>query len=324
MSVGIDAFKVRVKAITNEALGINSYDLRMPNGGELPTFTAGAHIDLHLPNGLIRSYSLVNSQEERHRYVIAVNKDQSSRGGSRYVHEVLRVGDTLAIGLPRNNFQLAEHAPHSLMIAGGIGITPLLCMIRRLNAIERSWQLHYGARTRQSAAFLEELSALASDSDPASSVHVNFDQEAGSRMLDIPAIVANAGHTSHLYCCGPLPMLDAFERATVEHSPELVHVEYFAARELPAASGGFEIVLARSGRTLTVPTGKTILDTLIDAGVPIQYSCMEGVCSSCETRVLDGIPDHRDLVLSKEERASNRVMMVCCSGSKSRTLVLDL
>jgi vanillate O-demethylase ferredoxin subunit len=323
MSPAAETLKLRVKATTYEAQDINSYDLRLPAGGELPPFTAGAHVDLHLPNGLIRSYSLLNAEQERHRYVIAVNKDRASRGGSRYIHESLRVGDTLPVSLPRNNFPLALHASRSVLIAGGIGITPLLCMIRRLSVEGNDWQLHYGARTRQNAAFLEELKDLARACGSEARVHLSFDQETDAKMLDIASLVAGAAD-AHLYCCGPLPMLAAFEHATAALPSERVHVEYFAARERPAASGGFQVVLAKSGRTLTVPKGKTILDALLDADVAVQYSCMEGVCSSCETRVLEGIPDHRDLVLSKEERASNKVMMVCCSGSKTDRLVLDL
>jgi ferredoxin-NADP reductase len=317
-----DILQVRVKSITYEAQGINSFELRPPAGGELPPFTAGAHVDLHLANGLIRSYSLVNSQNERHRYVIAVNRDAVSRGGSRLMHETVRVGDTLTISHPRNNFKLAEDAPHSLLIAGGIGITPLWCMIRRLESLGRSWRLHYCTRTRQSAAFLDEIRALKGDVE--TNLHVNFDQEPGGKMLDIVSVVASAPPGSHLYCCGPVPMLAAFEKATASLPSERVHVEYFSAKEAPAASGGFTVLLAKSGTSVLIPPGKTILDTLLDAGMSVQYSCMEGVCATCETRVLEGIPDHRDLVLSKEERASNKVMMICCSGSKTSQLVLDL
>ncbi len=309
---------LRVASISREAEGINSYDLRHPAGGELPPFTAGAHVDLQLPNGLIRCYSLVNPERERHRYVIAVNKDAASRGGSRFIHEHLRVGDVIGVGIPRNNFALEEGATRSVLIAGGIGITPLWCMIQRLEALGRDWELYFSARTRQHAAFGGPLRRLGAR------VHWNFDREPGGAMHDLAKIVRAAPPDAHLYCCGPRSMLAAFERATAARPPQLVHVEYFGPKEPPAARGGFTVVLARAGRSLTVPAGKTILETLLDEGLEVQHSCTQGVCGSCETPVLEGVPDHCDLVLSKEERARNRTMMICCSGAKSARLVLDL
>ena len=322
MQASTETLQVRVRSVTYEAQGIHSLELVPANGRPLPSFTAGAHVDLQLSNGLIRSYSLVNSQDETHRYVIAVARDAASRGGSRYVHETLRTGDTLHITPPRNNFPLAEDAKHSVLIAGGIGITPLWSMIQRLQSLGRSWRLYYATRTRQSAAYLEQLNALASHVKL--NLHVNFDQEPGGKMLDIAALVAAEPPDTHLYCCGPLPMLEAFERAAAGRASPFVHVEYFTAREAPAAAGGFTVVLAKSGKTIAVPPGKTILDAVLDAGINASYSCMEGVCASCETRVLEGIPDHRDLVLSKDEQAANKTMMICCSGSKTEKLVLDL
>jgi ferredoxin-NADP reductase len=314
--------QVRVKRIGYEAESINSYELVAPGGGDLVPFTAGSHIDLHLPNGLIRSYSLVNDQSESGRYVVAVNNDPASRGGSRFVHETLRVGQIITISHPRNNFRLEEQAPHSVLIAGGIGITPLLSMIRRLEAVGRSWELFYAARTRLAAAFLDELDALRSGAQ--ANLHLNFDDGAPGRMLDLFAIVKQAPSDAHFYCCGPVPMLEAFEAATRERPAERVHVEYFKAREKPAAEGGFEVRLARSNRIITVEAGKTILNALLDAGIAVNYACTEGVCGTCETRVIEGMPDHRDLFLGKEEQAANNTMMICCSGSKSPTLVLDL
>ena len=314
--------QVRVKRISYEAEGINSYELVAPTGGNLAPFTAGSHIDLYLSNGTIRSYSLVNDQSEQSRYVIAVNKDAASRGGSRLIHETLRAGDVIMISQPRNNFALQENAGHSVLIAGGIGITPLLSMIRRLEALGRSWKLFYAARTRVAAAFLDELNAL--QLDARANLHVNFDEGESSRMLDLSAIVKSAPTDAHLYCCGPVPMLEAFEAATVDRPAEKVHVEYFKAKEEPASEGGFEVRLARSNRTIEVEAGKTILNAVLDAGIAVNYACTEGVCGTCVTRVIEGIPDHRDLFLGKEEQAANETMMICCSGSKSSTLVLDL
>lgn len=314
--------QVRVKRISFEAQGINSYELVTTDGGELVSFTAGSHIDLHLSNGMIRSYSLVNDQREQHRYVVAINKDAASRGGSRHIHETLRAGDVITISHPKNNFVLVENSSHSVLIAGGIGITPLISMIRRLETLGRSWELFYAARARHSAAFLDELKALRPGAR--SRLHLNFDHEPSGRMFDLPAIVNGAPVDAHLYCCGPVPMLEAFEAATTDRPAGHVHVEYFSAREKPAAQGGFEVRLARSNRTIMIEPGKTILNALLDAGIPANYACTEGVCGTCETRVLQGIPDHRDLFLSKDEQAANETMMICCSGSKSRTLVLDL
>jgi tetrachlorobenzoquinone reductase len=314
--------QVRVKRISFEADDINSYELVNPDGGDLAPFTAGSHIDLHLPNGMIRSYSLVNDQGERNRYVIAVNNDAASRGGSKLIHETMRVGDIITVSLPRNNFALQEDAGHSVLIAGGIGITPLLSMVRRLEALGRSWELFYAARTRLTAAFLDELNALRPDVHP--NLHLNFDQEPEARMMDLSSIVKAALPDAHLYCCGPVPMLEAFEAATVDRPASQVHVEYFKAREKPAAEGGFEVKLARSNRTIAVQAGQTILDALLEAGISANYACTEGVCGTCETRVIEGNPDHRDLFLSKEEQEANKTIMICCSGSKSPTLVLDI
>jgi vanillate O-demethylase ferredoxin subunit len=294
----------------------------MAFAGDLVPFTAGSHIDLHLPDGMIRSYSLVNDQSERSRYVVAVNKDAASRGGSSFIHETVRAGDVLTISHPKNNFALQEYAAHSVLIAGGIGITPLLSMIRRLEALGRSWDLFYATRTRSAAAFLDELNAIGPSVH--ANIHVNFDQGPSGRMLDLPAIVKDAPKDAHLYCCGPVSMLEAFEAATADRPNDHVHVEYFKAKEKPAVAGGFEVKLARSNRTIMVEAGKSILNTLLDAGIAASYACTEGVCGTCETRIIEGLPDHRDLFLSKEEQAANKTMMICCSGSKSPTLVLDL
>jgi tetrachlorobenzoquinone reductase len=311
--------EMQVKSISFEARGVLGFDLRPTNLQPLPQFTPGAHIDLHLQNGLIRSYSLVNPPTERHRYVIAVGRDAASRGGSKYLHESIRCGDVVSAAGPRNNFPLQEDATDSVFIAGGIGITPIFAMVQRLAALGRRWQLYYCARTRKSAAYVSELSALGKDQ-----VRFNFDGEDGGQVLDVDAVVSASPAGSHFYCCGPTGMLSAFERATARIAPERVHLEYFAP-VLPAATeGGFAVELARSSRTVFVPPGRSILDVLIEAGVDLSFSCAEGICGTCETRVLSGTPDHRDLVLTAQEKASNRKMMICCSGCKGDKLVLDL
>lgn len=307
---------MRVEDIRAEADGINAYDL-IAVDRTLPPFDAGAHIDLHLSNGMTRSYSLLNDPVERHRYVVAVANDLSGRGGSRYLHDNVAVGDVLAVSGPRNHFPLAEDAAHSVLIAGGIGITPIYSMIQQLEAVGRSWELFYSARSRRGAALVDRLEAYGQR------VRIRFDSETGGIPFDLAAITADASPATHVYCCGPSPMLKAFEAACADRRPETVHLEYFAA-DLSPATGSFDVHLARSKRSLLIEEGETILDRLLAEGFDIPYSCQEGTCGECEVRVLDGIPDHRDVVLSKNQRESNRMMMLCCSRAKSASLTLDL
>ncbi|WP_119157090.1 PDR/VanB family oxidoreductase [Caldimonas tepidiphila] len=317
------ALSVRVRATTWEAEGILGFELvPLSPGEQLPAFTAGAHIDLYLRDGMVRSYSLLNDPCETHRYRIGVNRDAKSRGGSQYLHEALRTGSVLTISVPRNNFPLDESSPFNVFIAGGIGITPLLSMIARSQALGTPWRLHYAARTRAHAGFLDLLEGWRGQ--PGAEVQLNFDQEPGGRMLDLAAVIAELPEGAHVYCCGPLPMLEAYAQATAALPPGRVHREYFAAKEAASTDGGFSVVLARSGRTVPVRAGQTILDSLIEAGIEPTYSCREGVCGTCEQRVIDGTPDHRDLVLSDAQKAANDRILICCSGSRSRRLVLDL
>ena len=322
MSFAREHLKVRVKAITYEAEGVVSLELRPLDGASLPPFTAGAHVELHLPSGIERSYSIASPEGDTGRYVVGVQKDQGSRGGSRFIHDELRPGAELVISAPRNNFALDEAAEHTLLIAGGIGVTPIWCMTQRLAALGRSFELVYAARSRRRAAFLAEIVALLGENAPGLRLH--FDEEQGGRPLDMAAVVRRARPGAHLYCCGPLPMLAAFEQATAHLPAETIHVEYFEPKAAADLSGGFEVVLARSGRSFTIAPGKTILDTLQDAGLDVACSCLEGVCGTCETAVLEGEPEHRDSVLSPKERESNRTMMICCSGARTPKLVLDL
>lgn len=312
---GAGLLTLRLEAIRYGADAINLFEFRRPEGGALPPFTAGAHIDLHLPGGLVRPYSLCNSQEDGDRYVVGVKRDPHGRGGSLAAHDELRVGSVIAVGPPRNDFAVREDAPHSVFIAGGIGITPIVSMIDRLRSLGRPWELHYSVRRRLEAAFLDRLRG--------DSAQLHVDQECGG-LLDIAAAVAAAPPGAHLYCCGPAPMLDAFESATRGLPPAQVHMERFAAATEAAAEGGYTVELARSRLSLVVSPGQTLLAALRAHGVAVQASCEQGICGTCETRVLKGTPDHRDTLLSPEERASNEAMMICCSGSKSELLVLDL
>ena len=309
---------LRLAAITFGAEGIHLYELRAPDGAEMPEFTAGGHIDIRLPNGMLRQYSLCNPQTERHRYVIGVKRDPASRGGSRFMHDELRVGTLLRTSLPRNTFPLAECAAHSVLVAGGIGITPIRSMVDRLQRLGRSWELHYSVRSRAEAVFLDELRA------GHARMRLHVDAEAPGILMDIAGIVRAAPQESHLYCCGPAPMLKAFEAAAAARPESLVHVEYFSSDVPVAADGGFSVRMAKSGRIVPVQPGQTILDALKAAGVHAPFSCAQGVCGTCETRVLDGVPDHRDIILSPQEKASNQTMMICCSGSKTPMLVLDM
>ena len=265
----------------------------------------------------------MNSQDENHRYMIGVNLDRNSRGGSKYLHDAMEVGDVLTISPPRNHFALEEGAGHAVFIAGGIGITPIISMIERLVSLGRSWQLYYAARSRGEAAFIDRLRWLAASRDDTKST-LHLDDEARGDFLDIDDIVKHAPRQAHLYCCGPSPMLAAFERATATWPPEQLHVEFFLRAEPVANRGGFTVELRRSGISVQVPPGQSILDAVLAAGVPKDSSCREGICAVCETQVIEGIPDHKDLVLSKAERSANKSMMICCSGCKGDRLVLDL
>jgi ferredoxin-NADP reductase/ferredoxin len=286
----------RVKNLRHEADGILSVEFFPAPGESFAPFTAGSHIDLHLPHGVVRSYSLMNSPSEPDRYVVGILHDRNSRGGSRWVHEHLRVAAPLAISLPRNNFPLELQARHSVLVAGGIGITPIYCMFRQLQSLGKSVELIYCARSRNEAALLEALA------QEGLQVVYHFDDEQGGAP-DLLALLTGRPSDAHFYCCGPAPMLHAFEQAC-------------EALDYPNVN--------KSAITLAVPAGKPLLDVLLDAGVDVEYSCCEGICGACETKVLEGEVAHRDSVLSKAERASNRVMMICVSGCIGKRLVLDL
>ena len=313
-----------VHTLRHEAQGVLGIELRSPDGAELPAFTAGAHIDLHLPGGLVRSYSLANDPLERHRYVLGVLREPNSRGGSRAVHEQLRIGTQIEVTEPGNLFPLHEGARHSVLVAGGIGITPLLSMARRLKTIGASFEFVFCARSRKAAAFADEVASLGVP------VHWHFDDEAGGPP-DLSALLRARGgagaDVTHFYACGPGPMLDAFLAACSTLGYANAHIERFAAAapvEVVGSGQGFTVELRRSGRTVEIAPGQSILDVLLDAGIQASFSCQDGFCGSCETRVLEGEPEHRDSVLTETERAENKVMMICVSGCRGERLVLDL
>lgn len=232
--------EVRVTAIRYAARDTHLYEFTRLDGKPLPAYEPGAHIDLHLPNGLIRQYSLINAEPDPATYTVGIKRDPASRGGSRYVHDDLRVGKTLKISAPRNNFALVESAKHVVLFAGGIGITPIWCMVQRLEQLGRPWTLYYAARSRSDMAFLQSLEAMA----PA---QFHFDDEAAGKFLDVTSIIAETPKDAHLYCCGPTPMLKAFEAATTEWPREQIHVEYFTPKqEVDKKAGGFVVELALS------------------------------------------------------------------------------
>ncbi|MFL6796652.1 MAG: PDR/VanB family oxidoreductase [Xanthobacteraceae bacterium] len=309
--------EVRLTAILYAARDTNIYELTALGGISLPSYQPGAHIDVHLPNGLIRQYSLIDPDGGGTSYRIAVKRDPASRGGSRCMHDELRVGRSLEISAPRNNFALIEDAPHVLLLAGGIGITPIWCMVQRLAKLGRSWTLYYASRSRVDMAFLQTLETMAGS-------QFHFDDENAGNVLDVAGIIAQTPRDAHLYCCGPTPMLTAFEKATGDWPRAQIHVEYFTPRQETDKTGGFIVELARSGKEFVIPEGETILQVLLDAGVDVDYSCELGICGACEQRVLAGIPEHRDAILTEEEQASNSKVMICCAGCKTERLVLDL
>lgn len=319
MSQHLSAF---VHTLRFEAEGILGLELRPAAGTTFPAFTAGAHIDLHLPNGLVRSYSLLNAQGETGRYVLGILRDAASRGGSTWLHDQARVGMPLSISAPRNNFPLQEDAGYSVLVAGGIGVTPLLGMARRLTELGKPFEVLYFARSRRHAAFLPELQSLGMP------LTCHFDDEQGGppdlhSLLGRPTPSAD----THYYACGPSVMLDRFVQVCETLGHAHAHIERFSAVKIeaaPDARAGYLVELKRSGQVIPITPDKSLLHTLIDAGVSVDFSCEEGVCGTCETRVLEGIPDHRDSVLSSAEHASNKTMMVCVSGCKTERLVLDL
>ncbi|MDB5941780.1 MAG: ferredoxin [Ramlibacter sp.] len=314
---------VRVAARRIEALDIASFELVDPRGRELPSFSAGSHIDVHLAGGITRQYSLCNDPGENHRYRIAVLRDPGSRGGSVALHDGVQVGDLLEISAPRNHFHLAEEAQHSLLLAGGIGVTPILCMAQRLSATGASFEMHYGARSRERMAFADHVAA----SSFAARVHMHLDDGPAVQRYDLAALLAAPRPGVHMYVCGPKGFIDAaLQTARGNGWPEdQLHYEFFAGDTGPGdAAESFEVRLARSGRVIKVDKEDTVTSALHACGIELETSCEQGVCGTCLTRVLDGVPDHRDLYLTPQERAANDQFLPCVSRSKSAVLVLDL
>lgn len=311
--------RVRIAHKRAEAEGVCSLELHSQDGELLPPFEAGAHIDLVLP-GVVRQYSLCNDPAERHRYLVGVLHEPQSRGGSRCVHEQLREGDALQISHPRNLFPLSPEAPHSVLFAGGIGITPILAMAEQLAREGRSFELHYAVRSASRAAFAERLRAASY----AARVRLHVDT-AGRPALDFASVLRDAGEASHLYVCGPRGFIDAALAGArrLGWAEARLHTEYFSAA--PHAPGdAFDLVLARSGRVVRVAAGQSAVAALGDAGVEVPVSCEQGICGTCLTPVIEGEPDHRDSFLTPEERSRNDCFTPCCSRAKTARMTVDL
>jgi ferredoxin-NADP reductase len=314
------ALKLAIRSVHSPADRVVSIELGASDGSPLPGWAPGAHIDLHLPSGLVRSYSLHGDPRDRGSYHIAVLNVENGRGGSAEVHRVAAPGIELPASVPLNSFEM-ESAGHYLFIAGGIGVTPLLPMALAASRAGKPWTFVYGGRTRTSMAFLDRLAAL-----PGGRLEVVPQDELG--LPDLTRFFAAAPAGAAAYCCGPAGMLTAVTDVGASTRPDVtVRIERFAASAGSAAGDGdhpFEVELARSGLTIEVPAGVSVLDA-VRARIPgVMSNCEQGICSSCETAVLAGTPDHRDSVLTPKEKAANRYMMICVSRSLTPRLVLDL
>ncbi|MGN6232471.1 MAG: PDR/VanB family oxidoreductase [Trinickia sp.] len=313
--------QVRISRKFAAATDIFAFELVHPDGAPLPAFSAGAHIDVTLPNGLVRQYSLCNDPLDTHRYVIAVLRDANSRGGSIAMH-ALEAGGLLEISEPKNHFPLHGEARHSLLLAGGIGVTPIMSMAETLSCAGASFEMHYCTRSAARTAFRDRLA----DARFAQSVHLYFDDAQDGGRLQLDALLARASRDTHLYVCGPSGFIAAAMEAAkaAGWDDANVHREFFAAAPAQGGAGAFQVKLSSTGRVIDVAPDVTVIAALAQAGVEVPTSCEQGVCGTCLTRVLSGEPDHRDVYLLDEEKSANDRFLPCCSRSKSPMLVLDL
>jgi ferredoxin-NADP reductase len=316
-AVSADVATLRVTGKELVAGDVLTLQLTSPQALRLRDWAPGAHIDLVLPNGMTRQYSLCGDRWDPFTYRVGVLREQSGRGGSAYVHDELEVGDLVGVGGPRNNFALVPSEQY-LFVAGGIGITPLLPMVRQAELLGADWRLLYGGRTRTSMAFLDELAGYGER------VQVVPQDEFG--LLDLPAFLGSPRPGVRIYSCGPAPLLAAMETACAGWPASTLRTERFVGEELggPVRTAPFEVELARTGATVTVLPDKTVLEAVGAVGVDVLSSCRQGICGTCETTVLDGEPDHRDALLDDAERQANDCMFICVSRARSDRLVLDL
>lgn len=322
----ITELQLLVAARHQETLDIVAFDLVDPAGGPLPPFEAGAHLMVEAAPGINRAYSLCSDPAERDRYSIAVLRENPSRGGSSALHEKLQPGDLLRTGSPRNGFALQEKAKRSVLIAGGIGITPILAMAERLTALQSDFVLHYCTRESARTAFVSRLI----HSRFAHRVHFHYDSGAAEQRFDATDVLASPSDEAHVYVCGPAGFIEYVLSTARElgWAPDQLHREYFSApdeaSEAQADRHLFELVVASTGQRIPVAADRTAAQALQDAGVPVVVSCEQGLCGTCVTTVLEGVPDHRDHYLTESDRRRNDCFMPCCSRSHSSELVIDL
>lgn len=311
---------VVIRQMRLESDGVLSLELTHPDGGRLPAWEPGAHIDIDLGNGIVRQYSLCSSPDHLESYRIGVLKEPASRGGSSKIHEAFRPGQEVEISEPRNNFRLSTSEKPIIFIAGGIGVTPILAMAKNAYEQGREFQLYYGGKSRKSMAFLQEIEVFGER------VSLSSDDQEG--MLDLDAILKDA-HTGNyeIYVCGPGGLLDEVERRSADWPKDTFHCERFVPKKIEAPTDGereFAVSCAQSKLLVNVPANVSILASLEQAGVDVPSSCREGTCGTCETDIISGIPDHRDSLLSSDEQASNETMLICVSRCKTDLLELDI
>jgi vanillate O-demethylase ferredoxin subunit len=315
--------QVRVTSKVLEADGVAAFAFGTVDGSELPGFEAGAHIDVHVPGGLVRQYSLFDLPGTHREYRIGVLRDPQSRGGSVSLVDQVNEGDVLTISAPRNHFHLDAQRGTSILLAGGIGITPILCMAQQLAREGRAFELHYCGRSVSRMAFLDRMREAALQPN----VRVHVDDGPAEQRLDARAAIGAPAADKHLYVCGPTGFMDhVLDTArSLGWDEEHQHREYFAAAPIDhSADGPFEMELRRSGKVIRVAAEQTAAHALLDAGIEVLLSCEQGVCGTCITKVLAGVPDHHDLYLTDAEHARNDCFTPCCSRSKTPRLVLDL
>lgn len=316
-----ERLNLRIANITDLTRSVKSFELTNELGGGLPSFDAGAHVEVTLPPSLKRHYSICNDSTERHRYVIAVLRQDNGAGGSKYMHEKLRVGDRIEASMPRNNFPLVGGPKRFILIAGGIGITPILPMISELQARNGEFALHYCAKSRDEAAFVDLLEARCN----ANQLATHFDGGDPSKGLNVSLLLSEYHVGTHVYCCGPSGLMQAVRAATVAWPDDAVHFEYFApmdAGNTGSDAEAFDVIIRSRSLSLKVPPDKTIVQVLRENGIEVETSCEAGTCGTCRCRYLAGQPIHNDYVLTTREKG--KYVMICCARARGEPLILDL